>query len=367
MASNFETGIRLTDEEKEMVGKAIYEAKRNNPAITWTAAMDVGRQLLPEGRKTPTSIVTPTSYPWLKRMLEKLGEENGFDIFAASTTRNSTLTLIQQKNFAAACYKLHKENKKWSWKKVFDEVSKTMPGIGSSYVSPTPIGWLQSLLDQYAAEDQAKLIEEQADKLLAEKNKEETIEKSEPVIVNIEPVAQPELEKTEECHSAQNSEILPIAPPDGMMTLETALINAIVGTVTPMIMNILKSPEFSDALRTAFVAPILTAGAETYPVTRLAPTPQKQARLKILIVGLLPQQGQEIHQLYGKRYNLRIFDSNVTSEKIRSLMPNMDRAIVMTKFISHRVQDVLRGHAGFCHCNGSVAALKELLNTRDAH
>jgi len=367
MATNFDTGIRLADEEKEMAGKAIYEAKRNNPEMTWTAAMDVGRQLLPEGRKIPNSIVNPSSYPWLKRMLIKLSKENDWDVFKVVKSGTAKLTFEQQENFAAACYKLHKENNKWSWKKVFTEVGKTMPGIGSSYVSPTQMDWLQSLLDQYAAEDQTKLMEEQVNKLLAEKNKEETIKKAEPVIINIEPVAQPEPEKTEECRPAQDSEILPIAPPDGMMTLETALINAIVGTVTPMIMNILKSPEFSDALRTAFVAPMLTAGTETNPVTCLAPRPPKEARPKILIVGLLPQQGQEIHQLYGKRYDLRIFDSNVTSEKIRSLMPNMDRAIVMTKFISHRVQDVLRGHAGFCHCNGSVAALKELLNTRDAH
>jgi len=362
MATNFDTSVRLTDEEREMVGKAIYEAKRNNPEITWKAALDAGRQLLPEGRKIPVKVQTPHSYPWMMRMLKKLADENGHEIIE----KNHKLTPQQQKQYAEACYKLRNENRDMNWNQIFREVNKTIPALGNSFTSPKQSKWLPHLLKQCEAEDRAIQAKRKTEMALDTKSAVAgRVEDAKPAItVNLE---LPTEGQTEECHPARNSEILPVAPPDGMMTLETALINAIVGTVTPMIMNILKSPEFSDALRTAFVAPILTAGAETYPAIRLAPTPPKEAKPKILIVGLLPQQGQEIHQLFGKRYDLRIFDSNVTSEKIRSLMPNMDRAIVMTKFISHRVQDILRGHAGFCHCNGSVAALKELLNTRDAH
>jgi len=366
MASNFETGIRLTDEEKEMVGRAIYEAKRKNPEISWRAALDAGRALLPKGQKIPATILSPTAYPWMVRMLKKLGEENGHHVLNSGKKYKKSKQ-EQKEQFAEACYKLRKENRDMRWIDIFSELNKTSPMIGATVNSPNQIKWLQALLEQCEAEDRARQQAEREIKVLPETKPAttETAEEAKPAAVSLE--LPPKPENTEECRALKDSEILPIAPPAGMMTLETALINAIVGTVTPMIMNILQSPEFSDALRTAFVAPILTGATETKPVTSVTPTPPKEVRQKILIVGLLPQQGQEIHQLYGKRYDLRIFDSNVTSEKIRSLMPNMDRAIVMTKFISHRVQDVLRGHAGFCHCNGSVAALKELLNTRDAH
>jgi len=82
---------------------------------------------------------------------------------------------------------------------------------------------------------------------------------------------------------------------------------------------------------------------------------------KVLIVGLLPDQGHEIQREFGRHFDFKIFDSNVTADKIKANMPNSDHAILMTKFVSHPTQAAMRGHPGFIFCNGTVAALKDQL------
>ncbi len=355
MATNFDNALILTDAEKEMIGNAIYEEKKNNPDMSWSKVAEVARKLMPADRQLPRTFY-PTNYPWLKRMLKRLGEENGYDVLQIQRRGTAKLSPADQKKFAAICYALRKSQPGTGWNAIFREAGKSFGGVYDRCDSPNQIRWLKPMLDQLAAEDQAPaqpapVVAPKPDAVVTQ------VIKSNVNHAPDEPLPEPDMIIAPEPESS--------APPSGMVTLETALINAIVGTVTPMIMGILQSPEFSAALRQAFVqAPVMPTFASVIPSVPSAP---REIKPKVLVVGLLPQQAQEIQMLYGKRYDLRIFDSNVTSDKIRSLMPHCDRAIVMTKFISHRVQDVLRGHPGFTHCNGSVAALKELLNIRNEH
>jgi hypothetical protein len=38
-----------------------------------------------------------------------------------------------------------------------------------------------------------------------------------------------------------------------------------------------------------------------------------------------------------------------------------DRVILMTKFVSHQVQNVVRGHPGFMYVNGGLSELSDKL------
>lgn len=337
---------RLTEEDKQTIIDTIVQTKKNQPQLSWKEIMTIARASVPEERTFAASVMHPTASGWIRRGVEKAG--------ISITAHTSDADDHKKRSFAKTFYELRKTNPDWSINQLVRETNRLLPAeyrVGNTYNSLNQLKWLVPELEKLETVD---LIKEKGIPVVAPEP--EKVAQSQPEVKSIAADDIPE-------PCPEPAPAVSTSP-----SLETALITAIVGVVKPMIMDILQSPQFSMALHQAFVqSSVMPKSTPLNPEYFITPEPVREIKPKVLIVGLLPQQAQEIQQLYGKRYDLRIFDSNVTSDKIRSLMPHCERAIVMTKFISHRVQDVLRGHAGFTHCNGSVTALKELLNTRNGH
>ena len=330
---------RLTDEDKRTIATTIFEAKKNNPEMSWVEAIAIGRAAVPEERTFSKTVNHPSILPWLQRALTNLEQEHGITLHQ-SKKRN--LNAEQQQQFAKVFYDIRKSNPYLTINDVIRRSNQAVPEncrVNEKINSFNQLKWLSSLF-----------------KTLAEADSRETTPKviePQPVIRETPPIIEP-VPSVTESHPEQ-----PIASAPIHETLESVLINAIVGAIKPVLFNIIQSPSFATALRDAF-ADLPAPANMPIPVAETIRNPV-DIRKKVMIIGLIGQQGQEIRSEFGKLYDLRIFDSEVTTDKIRSNLPSCDKAIIMTKFISHRVQDAVRGLNGFTYCNGGVTALKELL------
>jgi hypothetical protein len=84
------------------------------------------------------------------------------------------------------------------------------------------------------------------------------------------------------------------------------------------------------------------------------PHPTGHARPGVLVIGLLPAQAHYVSNLLADKLDLSFF----TAEDAVTF-PKLTRAhtVLMTKFISHAVQDKYRKAPKLHFCNGSVAVL----------
>jgi len=329
----------LTDDDKRTIATAIFEAKRNNPEMSWTKAIAIGRATVPEERTFSKFSTALSNLPWLQRALTKLEQEHGITLHQS---KNRKMIVEQQQQFAKVFYDIRKSNPYLTVNDVVRRSNQAVPEncrINENVNSINQTSWLPSLL-----------------KTLAEAESRETAPKiiePQPVIKETPPVIETAPSVTESRPEQ------PIASAPIYATLESVLITAIVGAIKPVLFNIIQSPSFATALRDAF-ADLPVPASMPVPIAETVQKPI-DIRKKVMIIGLIGQQGQEIRSEFGKLYDLRIFDSEVTTDKIRSNLPSCDKAIIVTKFISHRVQDAVRGLNGFTYCNGGVTALKELL------
>lgn len=93
------------------------------------------------------------------------------------------------------------------------------------------------------------------------------------------------------------------------------------------------------------------------------------AKLKkpdILIVGLLPQQAQEIRSSFGEVFDLRFLESH--SSNVDQLAKNADQIYGNTKFMKHAMDGVLRkiGENRYIRFSGSTSKLKGLLRRHNS-
>lgn len=78
---------------------------------------------------------------------------------------------------------------------------------------------------------------------------------------------------------------------------------------------------------------------------------------KITIVGLLPMQANKIKSLYGDDLNLQFITAETSPAQMQLTAKSSDQVILMTKFVPHEAQDVLR-KLDLVFCNGGVSSLK---------
>jgi len=83
---------------------------------------------------------------------------------------------------------------------------------------------------------------------------------------------------------------------------------------------------------------------------------------RVLIVGLLNEQAKEIRDKYESIFNLSFWkDTNIKS--LRQKAVNADEIILMSKFISHSSQDVVKAaNKSITMCNGTVSNLSMVLD-----
>lgn len=85
-------------------------------------------------------------------------------------------------------------------------------------------------------------------------------------------------------------------------------------------------------------------------------------KLSVAIVGLLPSQAGRVQSAYGDQLDLRFIGSDTSIPRARATAESSDQVILMTKFISHDLQDALRKHDGLTFCNGGVSSVNQRLD-----
>jgi len=358
--------IELNEEERLIFGNALFEARKNNMDKSIAYAIDIARMKMPEDRR-PGKMAGITSIKWLGKFIQAKEKETGLFLFP-----NGKIVYLkpdEKKTFAAACHRIRKEHPELKWPNVFRQANDVMPPARRIGIAGGPSGlkWLPSLLEELAKQDKQDSGCRIRDSGAGVQDSGVKMQDSKPEPQKIAPI-QPEPQPEPQQPVLQLADLPSVmqetpVPGTGMQSLESALIHAVVSTVKPILINILQSPQFAQALREAFKDPAPTIGSITkHPVITQALQPAKEVKKKIMIIGLETTEAQQIQKEFGQLYELKIYDHNVPSEKIRSNLPNTDKVIAMAKHIGHNTQSVIRGHKGFTFCNGSVSALKNVLN-----
>jgi hypothetical protein len=319
----------LSDKEKEQFAEIVYKLRKGN--ATWTHCMKAANSFMPEGHKIAASVVNPSGVPWLQRALAKLEEADKSKVVIdqrGSLPKNDEATAPKERKkykqqgaklflsdedklyFAEIVYQLRKVNPGWGWQKILDEANSEMPAHKQrAHMPPTPsqITWLPSLLDE-----------------IGRRPLERYIPDPEPVMI---PTIQ-----------------TPTATPAPMMDMQAMMMAA-----------------FEKVVREQL------AGGITIPTMNGAPQPVKieqPVRKKIVVVGLLPVQTNDIQKRFGHKFDFKFIGSNTPNQQIRDSMKNADIGILMTRFVSHPTQAAMRDHPGFTFCNGNSTALENLLEEK---
>lgn len=350
----------LTAEEKLLFAKTIYIFRKENPDAKWPQSFDAGRKALPADRQIGKTVSNPSHLSWILPMLEKLKKADkerpiidhrgqippvmetvekissaGVQVIpeGESLRKNSLaktyLKAEEKLFFAEIAYKLRITNAGLGWRQILIDANNEMPAhrrLSNTPASPSQIPWLPPLLDQVAKQQRESFISEQ-------KAESEIVTE---VIPEIAP------------------EIAPAAPALNMEKLLAGMLaNALQSG------NIMQSPTFQKELMNALLPQTIQQ------VTK--PSNDNVAvdyRPKVIVVGLLPVQTNEVQAEYGKVFNLRFFNSNVPSQQIKESAKHCTFAILMTKFTSHSTAAALRAHPGFIFCNGNSSALKQILQEK---
>lgn len=81
----------------------------------------------------------------------------------------------------------------------------------------------------------------------------------------------------------------------------------------------------------------------------------------ITVVGLMPEQARKVQEHFGDAFDLHFLKSETALGRVRSVSESSDHVILMTKFITHNMQDALRGHDGLIFCPGGVSSVDAIL------
>jgi hypothetical protein len=319
---------KLSDKEKEEFAAIVYRLRKGG--ATWTRCMKEANTFMPEGHKIAPSVVNPSGVPWLQRALAKLEEadkskvvidqrgmlpkaEDPIPEYKKERKHSETKTYWNDDEkdfFAEVTYQLKMCNPGWGWQKILDNANMEMPGHKrrpKMPPSPSQIPWLNLLLDKIARRP---------------------VPQREP-----EPVKMPELSP----------------PPMQAPTMD---------------MQAMMMAAFEKVVREQLMA----GGMPSMPsMPTMIPQPVKtepSARKKVIVVGLLPVQTNNIQKRFGHKFDFKFIGSNTPNQQIRDSMKNADIGILMTRFVSHPTQAAMRDHPGFTFCNGNSTALENLLEEK---
>lgn len=331
VASRWE--CKLTDKEKEEFASIVYRLRKGG--ATWTHCMREANNFMPEGHKIAASVINPSGVPWLQRALAKLEEadtnkvriDHRGTLPKADEQTPETKERKQYKQsgsklflsdddklyFAEIVYQFRKVNPGWGWQKILDEANSEMPAHKQrANMPPTPsqIPWLPPLLDEIGKRPPEKFIPD-------------------PGPVKIPQIATP--------------------APTPVLDMQAMMLLAME--------NVIRQN--------------MAAGGGMNMATMMASVPQSPkveapARKKVIVVGLLPVQTNEIQKRFGHKFDFKFIGSNTPNQQIRDSIKHGDIGILMTRFVSHPTQAAMRDHPGFTFCNGNSTALENLLEEKFA-
>lgn len=148
----------------------------------------------------------------------------------------------------------------------------------------------------------------------------------------------------------------------GNKLLLEALPTRISAALNPLSLNIVN---LIDAVR-ALSDATGTVGNLEVPAAPPVQSTVKAKKPSILVVGLLPQQAQEIRSSFGEVFDLRFIESHVSN--VEQLIRNTDQIYGNTKFMKHSLDAVLRkvGADRYTRFSGSTSKLKVLLRRQNS-
>lgn len=98
------------------------------------------------------------------------------------------------------------------------------------------------------------------------------------------------------------------------------------------------------------------------PETVKVSEPQKPKLKKIMVVGLIGEQRNFIEKEFKDIFDLKFYDKDDNIQSLKERAINCDEIILMTKFISHKHQDLVKASgAPFSYCNGGISDLSKQL------
>lgn len=84
----------------------------------------------------------------------------------------------------------------------------------------------------------------------------------------------------------------------------------------------------------------------------------RQCRPGVLVLGLLPQTGEQMRREFGHRLDIQWYDTDDAGK--RNVHP-MANVVLMTKFINHSIQERWRKAGVLHYCNGGASELRQIL------
>lgn len=98
---------------------------------------------------------------------------------------------------------------------------------------------------------------------------------------------------------------------------------------------------------------------ESVDITPAVQTPKLK---RVMIVGLMGEQQNTIEKEFKDAFDLRFYNKDDPIHSLKSKASTCDEVILMTKFISHKHQDLVKASgAPFSYCNGGVSDLVKQL------
>jgi hypothetical protein len=99
---------------------------------------------------------------------------------------------------------------------------------------------------------------------------------------------------------------------------------------------------------------------------RVVPEPVRLApskKLRIMVLGLLGNQQEEIRREFGKEIELRFIDTDATrnASSWKGAIGGMDYVIAMIKWMPHVATNILSSHKGYIPINGGLSDLSNRL------
>ena len=127
-------------------------------------------------------------------------------------------------------------------------------------------------------------------------------------------------------------------------------------------LDALESPRGQAAIRKAFEVPcgVPDEQFKVEGLSAIAPVVKRQR--KVLIVGLLGSQQEEIKRDFGQKLDLRFLPSEIPTKQARENAKSVDVTFGMVSYMSHPLDGALNKAAvNYRRVNGTVSDLKRLM------
>lgn len=114
------------------------------------------------------------------------------------------------------------------------------------------------------------------------------------------------------------------------------------------------------AERVLLQLPQATPARTTMPAASVPNAPTRASRPGVWLLGVQPQMGHAMREKYGDRLDIDYLDSDEAAKRAPSPRAHI---VMMTRFVSHVVQERWKKQGMLHYCNGGLSALETILDS----